>query len=114
LLLRNKSKNYFFNNLFYYIIYFYLFYILLTTLLIPIMKKNFLKLICLSMLTIGAVSCSSSDDATVIIEPNPNPDPNPNPNPDPNPPAKFVHKTLIEDVTGAWCQWCPRVTHAIE
>lgn len=78
------------------------------------MKKNFLKLICLSMLTIGAVSCSSSDDATVIIEPNPNDPENPNPNPDPNPQAKFVHKTLIEDVTGAWCQWCPRVTHAIE
>lgn len=26
----------------------------------------------------------------------------------------YQHKVLIEDVTGTWCQWCPRVTYAIE
>lgn len=27
--------------------------------------------------------------------------------------AKFVHKVIIEDVTGTWCGWCPRVAEAI-
>lgn len=28
--------------------------------------------------------------------------------------TKFQHKVLIEDFTGAWCGWCPRVTFSIE
>lgn len=27
---------------------------------------------------------------------------------------KFQHRVLIEDFTGAWCGWCPRVTFSIE
>ncbi len=26
----------------------------------------------------------------------------------------FQHRVLIEDFTGAWCGWCPRVSHSIE
>ena len=26
----------------------------------------------------------------------------------------FKHRVLIEDFTGAWCGWCPRVSHSIE
>jgi hypothetical protein len=26
----------------------------------------------------------------------------------------FVKRVLIEDITGAWCGWCPRVAYAIE
>lgn len=28
--------------------------------------------------------------------------------------SKFQHRVLIEDFTGAWCGWCPRVTASIE
>lgn len=28
--------------------------------------------------------------------------------------TKFQHRVLIEDFTGAWCGWCPRVTFSIE
>lgn len=28
--------------------------------------------------------------------------------------ARYQHKVLIEDYTGAWCGWCPRVSHSIE
>ncbi len=28
--------------------------------------------------------------------------------------SKYQHKVLIEDFTGAWCGWCPRVTFSIE
>lgn len=26
----------------------------------------------------------------------------------------YQHRVLIEDFTGGWCGWCPRVTHSIE
>lgn len=26
----------------------------------------------------------------------------------------YQHRVLIEDFTGAWCGWCPRVSHSIE
>ncbi|MCL2097746.1 MAG: Omp28-related outer membrane protein [Bacteroidales bacterium] len=29
-------------------------------------------------------------------------------------PTLYAHKVLIEDFTGAWCGWCPRVTYSIE
>lgn len=29
-------------------------------------------------------------------------------------PANFTKKAVIEDYTGTWCGWCPRVSHAIE
>ncbi len=41
----------------------------------------------------------SSNSITVTGLPNPN---------------IYVHKVLIEDFTGTWCQWCPRVSHSIE
>ncbi len=28
--------------------------------------------------------------------------------------AGYQHRVLIEDFTGAWCGWCPRVSHSIE
>ncbi len=30
------------------------------------------------------------------------------------PPQKFVHRVLVEDFTGTWCPYCPRVLYAIE
>lgn len=30
------------------------------------------------------------------------------------PPTKFTKNALIEDYTGTWCQFCPRVSHAID
>lgn len=78
------------------------------------MKKNIVKLICLSFMIIGTISCSS-DDSTVKIEPNPNDPENPNPNPNPNPTAtKYVHKVLLEDITGTWCPACPVASAAIK
>lgn len=29
-------------------------------------------------------------------------------------PTKFEQNVLIEDYTGTWCGWCPRISHAIE
>lgn len=29
-------------------------------------------------------------------------------------PSSFTQKALIEDFTGTWCGWCPRVSHSIE
>jgi thiol-disulfide isomerase/thioredoxin len=29
-------------------------------------------------------------------------------------PSSFTKKVLVEDYTGTWCGWCPRVAHAIE
>ena len=67
------------------------------------------------MLSLATVSCSSSDDSTVNVDPNPNPNPNPEPEPEPEPvTAKFKHRVLVEDFTGIWCGWCPRVAHGID
>ncbi|WP_187478027.1 Omp28-related outer membrane protein [Amniculibacterium sp. G2-70] len=47
-------------------------------------------------------------------------DPTPAPTPTPTPPAggtttgKFTKNVLIEDYTGTWCGYCPRVSYAIE
>lgn len=63
--------------------------------------KN-LKLLLLSVLFIGLNSCSSSEDGEdvgeVIIPESGN----------------FQKRVLIEDYTGTWCGWCPRVSFGIE
>lgn len=67
-------------------------------------------------LSFSTISCSSDDskeDKTVVVNPD---DPN---NPgnggnNGNTSTKYQHKVLIEDATGTWCQYCPRVTYAIE
>ena len=83
-----------------------------------IMKKNALiALFAFAIAGFSLTSCSDSDDAPVTQDPieNPNPDPNPDPNPNPNPvTTRYQHKVLIEDVTGTWCQYCPRVSYAIQ
>jgi len=66
------------------------------------MKKRLLLGAFLAIsLSFSTTSCSNDDskeDKTV----------------DGNSSAKFQHKVLIEDATGTWCQYCPRVTYAIE
>jgi len=51
---------------------------------------------------IVTTSCSSSDDSK---------DDNNNTT---DTGVRYEHKVLIEDFTGTWCQWCPRVTYSIE
>lgn|SRR5690554_114058 len=65
------------------------------------MNKFFYKAAFLGIMGAMFVSCSS-DDSTSRDDDNPNVG------------TKYVHKVLIEDATGTWCQYCPRVTYAIE
>jgi len=66
------------------------------------MKKNLLKILFVGTLAFfTATSCSSDDSGKEN-------------NGDGSATMKFKHKTLIEDATGTWCQYCPRVTYAIE
>ena len=61
--------------------------------------KNF-KLLLLSVLLVGLNSCSSNDDTEeegIIVES-----------------GNFQKRVLIEDYTGTWCGWCPRVSFGIE
>jgi len=66
-------------------------------------KKLFLSFLLAT--TIGALttSCSSSDDSKK--------DENGNGN---TISTRYQHKVLIEDATGTWCQFCPRVSYAIQ
>lgn len=73
----------------------------------------------LALATIGftASSCSSDSEDTGTNSPITNNPDNGNGNGGGNTgstTAKYEHKTLIEDYTGAWCGWCPRVSHSIE
>lgn len=73
------------------------------------MKKRFLLQSVVLFLAIGAglSSCSKSDDGEVTT-------------PTVDPPVvvtndyKFEHRVLLEDFTGAWCQFCPYVAHDID
>lgn len=69
----------------------------------------------LSILVLSFTSCSGSDDETSVTQ-NQNPTPTtPTPtNPGQSGTGKFTKNTLIEDYTGTWCGYCPRVTYAIE
>lgn len=84
------------------------------------MKKNLLKVIALCFFaTTAMVSCSSDDSSTQKeVEVNPNNPDNPNNPNNPGNPTEgnkvYKHRVLIEDFTGAWCQWCPRVAYSIE
>lgn len=65
------------------------------------MKKKIYKAFFLGILATGIVACSSDeskDDST----------------PTPSNGEKYVHKVLIEDATGTWCQYCPRVSYGIQ
>ncbi|NOU62091.1 Omp28-related outer membrane protein [Marinifilum caeruleilacunae] len=86
--------------------------------------KNFKQWFLPTILFLGIVvsSCSSGGDG-----PGPNPEPD---KPDPTPkesrknsnvsvsstdaPASYTTKILLEDYTGTWCGYCPRVAHAME
>ncbi len=80
-----------------------------------IIKHWFLLSILISAL--GLTSCGSdSDDDEIIIDPTPtairkNPNVTLSTSVAPN---SFSNKILIEDYTGTWCGWCPRVAHAME
>lgn len=69
------------------------------------MKRNFLKGFLALAVTMAIVSCKedNSGGGDKIDPPTP-----------PAPTTMFVHKTLIEDMTGTWCQFCPNMTYAIE
>src|SRR5690606_5837720 len=66
------------------------------------MKKIFYKAFFLGLLATTAISCSS-DDSKDDTDPD-----------NPNTGVKYVHKVLIEDATGTWCQYCPRVAYGIQ
>lgn len=80
-------------------------------------KRLLLGVLVIAAFGFTATSCSNDTEDTgtntpITGDPN-NPTPNPNPgNGSEN--RSFTHKVLIEDVTGTWCQWCPRVTYSIE
>lgn len=69
------------------------------------MKKIFHKVFFLGALALAMVSCSGSDDTP--DEGNNNGGENPIS-------ARYKHRVLIEDFTGIWCGYCPRVSYAIE
>lgn len=65
------------------------------------MKKLFLSAFFLGAIATSFTSCSSNDDTS-------------DPGTAPDTSSKYQHRVLIEDVTGSWCQWCPRVSYSIE
>lgn len=81
--------------------------------------KRFLGFLALFIaITAINTSCSSSDNSSPA-DPNGgggdggNVDPGVGNPPDPTM-AAYAHKVLLEDFTGAWCQYCPIVGHDIE
>lgn len=68
-------------------------------------KRLFLSMLLTATIGVFSISCSSSDDG----------DGNGNGNGNGNTTsARYQHKVLIEDATGTWCQYCPRVSYAIQ
>lgn len=66
------------------------------------MKKIIYKATLLGVLSAFFIACSSDDSTTQDDINNPAVD------------VKYAHKALIEDVTGTWCQYCPRVSYGIQ
>jgi len=66
-------------------------------------KKLLLGVLLATTVGVFSVSCSSSDDSRKEDEGNGN-----------TTSARYQHKVLIEDATGTWCQYCPRVSYAIQ
>ncbi|MCP1997127.1 Omp28-related outer membrane protein [Flavobacterium sp. HSC-61S13] len=81
-------------------------------------NKRFLGFIALFLAMCSVnTSCSSSSDDTPPPPPTPPVVVIPEPGEDdvkPTADSKYEHKVLVEDFTGTWCGWCPRVAHAIE
>lgn len=83
------------------------------------MKKRILFGVLLAF-TLGftSISCSnddSKDEKSVEVNPGNGNDPGNGNNPgNETSTVKYEHKVLIEDHTGAWCGWCPRVSYSIE
>ncbi len=98
------------------------------------MKKVFLSLAALATVALSSVSCNGTDDPGTTVTPNPTEnmrvivavlDSEGNVLNAQDAKAgvtkdyvmvgtSFQHRVLIEDFTGAWCGWCPRVTFSIE
>lgn len=81
-------------------------------------KRLLLGTLVIAALGFTATSCSSDTEETgtntpITGDPN-NPTPNPNPGNGGSTTAKYKHRVLIEDATGTWCQYCPRVSYAIQ
>ena len=70
------------------------------------MKRFFHQALFIGALATVAISCSSSDDDAPIIDDGKEQENSIS--------AKYKHRVLIEDFTGIWCGYCPRVAHAIE
>lgn len=68
-------------------------------------KRLFLSVLLAATIGVFSVSCSSSDDGKE--------DGNGNGNGNTTS-ERYQHKVLIEDATGTWCQFCPRVTYSIQ
>jgi hypothetical protein len=62
-----------------------------------------LKFMILAVILTGLNSCSSTDDDPVV-----------DPIVDDGPTISFTKRVLIEDYTGTWCGFCPRVSFGIE
>lgn len=67
------------------------------------MRKIIYKAALLGVLSTFFIACSSDDETIIDDETN-----------NPTNEVKYAHKVLIEDVTGTWCQYCPRVSYGIE
>ncbi|MDR2222825.1 MAG: Omp28-related outer membrane protein [Flavobacteriaceae bacterium] len=67
-------------------------------------RKNLLKFAVILSLVTAFTSCSKDDNSSNKGEDKGKTDG----------PAPFQHKVLVEDFTGAWCQYCPIVAHDIE
>lgn len=63
----------------------------------------------LAIVALALVSCGGGSN-----EPDPAPAPTPTPGGGTTTTGKFTKRVLVEDYTGTWCGYCPRVAYAIE
>lgn len=77
-------------------------------------KKNLFKTLAICLFASTAIISCSSDNSSSPKEVEVTPNDPDNPNPPTSGQNLYKHRVLIEDFTGAWCQWCPRVSHSIE
>lgn len=77
-------------------------------------KRLLLGALVIAALGFTATSCSSDTEETGTNTPITNDPNNPDPGNGGSTTARYQHRVLIEDFTGAWCGWCPRVSYSIE